>query len=69
MPHIHIYTYTYTCHARGHYSHLIFCDLQDTMPCRRSLLSSLIYPTQPVPREAEDFHRDGKYFTHVFLLT
>ena len=26
-------------------------------------------PTQPLPREVEEFPRGGKYFTHVTLLT
>ena len=33
------------------------------------LLSSLTFPAQPVPREAEDFPTGGKYFDHVRLLT
>ena len=45
-----------------------FCDLRDTMPRQRSLLPSLTFPTQPVPREAEDFSRGSKYFNHVTLL-
>ena len=28
-----------------------------------------VLPSQPMPREAEDFRRGGKYFNHVFLLT
>ena len=62
-----------TCHD----SHLIFCDLRDTIPSQKSLLSShnlcdlrdtmprqrspLSFPTQPLPKEAEDFPRGGKY--------
>ena len=33
--------YRAPCRARGHRSRLIFCNLRDTMPCERSLLSSL----------------------------
>ena len=28
-----------------------------------------VLPTQPLPREAQDFPREGKYFNHVLLLT
>ena len=34
-------TYGIPCCARGHHSHLTFCDLRDTMPCQRSLLPFL----------------------------
>ena len=34
-------TYGTPCCARGRHSHLIFCDLRDTMPWQRQLLSSL----------------------------
>ena len=62
-------TYGTPCRTRGHHSHLIFCDLQDTMPRQRSLLLSLAFPAQPVPREVEDFLRGGKYLNHLTLLT
>ena len=38
----------------SHHSHLIFYDLWDTKPCQRSLLLSLTFPTQSLPREAGD---------------
>ena len=38
------------------------CDLGDAMP-------SHLVTTQPLPREAEDFPRGGKYFNYVPLLT
>ena len=37
------------------------CDLQDTMPCQRSL--------PLLPREAEGFPRGDRHFKHVPLLT
>ena len=46
-------TYGTPCHARGHRSHLIFCDLWDIMPCQRSLLSSLTtFVTYGTPSQA-----------------
>ena len=36
--------YRTPCCTRGRTSHLILCDLWDTMPCQNSLLS---FPTQP----------------------
>ena len=36
-------------------------------PCRAS--GHQVLPTQPLPREAEDFLRGDKYFKHVPLLT
>ena len=43
--------YRTPCCTRCHHSHLIFCDLQDTIPHQRSPLSFL---TQLIPRRAED---------------
>ena len=34
-------TYGVPCHPRGHPSHLVFCDLRDTILCQRLLLPSL----------------------------
>ena len=42
-----------------------FCDLWDTMPCEKSPLS---FPTQPIPREAEDFPRGGNHPKDVMSL-
>ena len=56
------------CCARGHHSHLIFCDLRDNTPPQRSLLLSLTFHVQSVPREAEDFPEGDKYFNHAPLL-
>ena len=41
------------------------CDLRDTMPCHWSPRLS----TQPLPREAEDFPKGGKYPKDVHLPT
>ena len=42
------------------------CDLQNTM---RPASSCQVLPTQPLPREAEDYPRSGKDSKHVPLLT
>ena len=42
------------------------CDLWDAMPHHWSPLS---FPTQPIPREAEDFPMGDKYPKHVHLPT
>ena len=47
----------------------IFCDLWDTIPRQRSLISFLTFPVQPLSREAEYFPWCIKYFNHVPLLT
>ena len=47
-------TYRTPCCVTSHHSHLIFYDLCDTKPCQRSLLLSLTFPTQSLPREAGD---------------
>ena len=50
-------TYGTPCCARGHQSHLIFYDLQDTMSCQRSLLSSLTtFVTYGTPCHARGHH-------------
>ena len=36
---------------------------------RRHSIGRQVLPTQPLPREAEDFPRDGKYSKDVPLLT
>ena len=50
-------TYRTPCSTRGHHSHLIFCDLQDTMPPQISLLSSLTtFVTYRTPCQARGHH-------------
>ena len=44
-------TYRAPCCVTSHHSQLIFYDLWDTKPCQRSLLLSLTFPAQSLPRE------------------
>ena len=42
------------------------CGLRDAMPRQNAPVS---FPTQPIPRKAEDFPRGGKYSKDVPLPT
>ena len=49
--------YGKSCRAKGHHSHFIFCDLWDTMPCQRLLLSSLTtFVTYGIPYHTKGHH-------------
>ena len=50
---------------KGHHFYFIFCDIQDTMPRQSSLLSSVTFPNQHVPRGAQNFLRGDNYFNCV----
>ena len=50
-----------------HYNSLCSTCVTYGTPC--CTIGHQVLPTQPLPREAEDFHRGGKYPKHMPLPT